>query len=220
MTIRIKHNAPDDVQNLCFVTCDENKPDDFKIIHGGTFTPNYGELVVSKLSWYSIGRQFSQFDVRRVVDWLEEQYVSSLHCNSTSRLMPSGQHQYCNIYLSVVKNSRLFTKSVENYINQEFQEEVKLVSRHVVQLNDTDKDVTVRYIYVQNSATNFNLDDRGRTHLDKSAIRSYVDACPPFLNFRLTFLPHSSVEVEFILEGFKNIDTHRVHSSDLPGIII
>ncbi len=69
--------------------------------------------------------------------------------------MPSGQQQCCNIYLSVVKNSRLFKKSVENYINQEFQEEVKLVSRHVVHLNDTDKDVTVQYIYVQNSATNF-----------------------------------------------------------------
>ncbi len=61
--------------------------------------------------------------------------------------MPSGQQQYCDIYLSVVKNSRLFTKSVENYINQEFLEEVKLVSRHVVHLNDTDKDVTVQYIY-------------------------------------------------------------------------
>ncbi len=218
-TIRIKHTAPDDVQNLCFVTCDENQPDDFKIIHGGTFTPNYGELVVAKLSWYSIGRRFSRFDVRRVVYWLEKKYVSSLHCNSTSRLMPSGQQQYCDIYLSVVKNSHLFTKSVENYINQEFQEEVKLVSRHVVHLNNTDKDVTVRYIYVQNSATNFYLDEPDSTHLEKSAIRSYVDACPPFLKFRLTFSPDSSVEVKFILEGFKNIDTHSVHSSDLPGML-
>ncbi len=220
-TIRIKHDAPDDVLNLCFVTCDDNQPDDFKIILGGTFTPNYGELVVSKnLSWYSIGRRFSRFDVRRVVYWLEKQYVSSLHCSSTSRLMPSGQQQYCNIYLSVVKDSRLFTKSVENYINQEFQEEVKLASRYAVYLNDTDEDVTVQYIYVQNSATNFYLDEPDCTHLDKSAIRSYVDACPPFLKFRLTFSPDSSVEVKFILDGFKNIVTHTVHSSDLPGIII
>ncbi len=133
--------------------------------------------------------------------------------------MPSGQQQCCNIYLSVVKNSRLFTKSVENYINQEFQEEVKLVSRYAVLLNDTDKDVTVRCIYVQNSATNFYLDEPDHTHLDKSAIRSYVDACPPCLKFRLTFSPDSSVEVKFILEGFKNNVTHSVHSFELPGML-
>ncbi len=161
--------------------------------------------------WYPIGRLISR---------LEKRYVSSLHCSSTLYLMmPSGQ-QHCNIYLSVVKNSRLFTNSVENFINQEFKEEVKLVSRHVVHLNDIDKYVTVQYIYVQNSVTNFYLEEPDCTHLDKSAIRSHVDACPPFLKFRLTFSPDSSVEVKFILEGFKNIDTHSVHSSDLPGIII
>ncbi len=216
VTIRIKHEAPDDVQNLCFVTCDENQPDHFKIIRGGTFTRDYGELVVSKLSWYTIGRLFSRFRVRGILSVLEKSYESSLYCSSTLHQLPFSR-QYCDIYLSVVKNCGIFKKCVENYIKEEYREDVKLVSRHVVHFNDKDRDVTVHYTCVPTSES-VHLDEPDRTYLHKLDISSYVDACPPYLKFRLNFEPDKQVEVKFKLEGFKNTETHTLRSSHLPGI--
>ncbi len=214
VTIRIKHDEPNDVQNLCFITCSEEKPPyDFTYLPGGTFTSSYGEMVVSRFSFYIISQLYSRYRVRGVLSLLEKSYEASLFVSSTPRIWTSEQHCW-NIYVSLVKNCRIFRQCVSTYIKEEYEEDVKLVSRCITHFNHIDNTVSV---CTQLSSSDVILDEPDCTYLHKTDISRYVDACPPLLKYRLCIKPGSSVTVKFILTGLRDVSKLTLRQYDLPG---
>ncbi len=112
VTIRIKHDEPNDVQNLYFFTCSEDMPPfDFTYLPGGIFTSTYGEIVVSKFSFFKIGKFFSRHCVRSVLNRRERFYVLSLYRGTVPYIKLS--EQCWNLYVSLVKNCTTFREGID-----------------------------------------------------------------------------------------------------------
>ncbi len=213
VTIRIKHDKPNDVQNLYFFTCFEDKPPyNFTYLPGGTFTSTYGEIVVSKFSFVNIGKLFSGHRVRSVLNRRERFYEVSLYRGSVPYIKLS--EQCWNLYVSLVKNCNTFRQGVKTYIKEEYKEDVQLVSSFVTRFNPTDTKMTV---CGEIGPSDVNLDEPDCTFLLKAQIKNYVNASPPFLKYRLRIKPGSSDTVKFKLTGLQDIDHLTMSPYDLPG---
>lgn len=216
VTIRIQHSAPQNVQNLCFITCSGDRPPyEYTILHGGTFTSDYGELVVSKFSFYMIGQLFSRFRVRGVLSLLEKSYEASLYCSSAPRLECPGY--CCDIYISVVKNCGIFEKCVKSYIKEAYGKDVKLLQRQIVRFDGMNRDVIAKMICETRLPADIYLDEPDCIFLRKTVISGYVDACPPHLKFCLHYKPGCPLKVKFVLEGLQDSNTFTLRHSDIPG---
>ncbi len=213
VTIRIKHNEPNDIHNLYFFTCSEDIPPyDFTYLPGGTFTSTYGEIVVSKFSFFKIGKFFSGHRVRSVLSWWEKSYDVSLYRGTVPY---SRSSELCfNLYVSLVKNCNTFRQGVKSFIKEEYKEDVQLVSNFVTRFNPTHTKVTV---YGEITPSDANLDEPDCTFLRKTQINNYVNASPPFLKYRLRYKSGSSVTVKFNLTGLQDIDHLTMSPYDLPG---
>ncbi len=212
-TIRIKHDEPNDVQNLYFFTCSEDKPPyDFTYLPGGTFTSTYGEIVVSKFSFFNIGKLFFGHCVRSVLSRRERSYEVSLYRGTVSYIKWS--EQCWNLYVSLVKNCNTFRQGVKTFIKEEYKEDVRLVSSFVTRFNPTDTKMTV---CGEIGLSDVNLDEPDCTFLRKTQIKNYVNASPPLLKYRLRIKPDSSVTVKFNLTGLQDIDHLTMSPYDLPG---
>ncbi len=213
VTIRIKHDEPNDVHNLYFFTCSEDRPPyDFTYLPGGTFTSTYGEIVVSKFSFFKIGKFFSRYRVRSVLSRWEKSYEVSLY-RGTVPFSVSSERCF-NLYVSLVKNCNAFRQGVKSFIKEEYKEDVQLVSSFVTRFNPTDTKVTVSGEITPSDA---NLDEPDCTFLRKTQIKNYVNASPPLLKYRLRIKPGSSVTVKFNLTGLQDIDHITLSPYDLPG---
>ena len=218
VTIRIQHTVPEeDIQHLCFITCSEDKPPyDYNIIHGGHFTPTHGEITVTKFSLYSVGRLLTKFGVKGVLSLIEKSYEASLYLSARPTLLASGSNSW-NIYFSAVKNCSIFKKSVESYIRNEYEDEVKLVSRSVVRFNNTQEYVTVLTKYkTKKKDDEVSLEPSGCCSLKKIDISSYVDACPPHIKFILEAKPGCSMKMKFKLDGCQEPNNFFILRHSVP----
>ncbi len=214
VTIRIKHDEPNNVQNLCFITCTCDKPPyDFTYLPGGTFTSTYGEIVVSKFSFYIIGQLYFRYRIRGILSLLEKTYEASLYCSARPHIMLS---EHCwNIYVSLVKNCRIFSQSVKTYITEDYNDNVQLLtSVHIPRFNHTDTKATISG---EISTPDAFLDEPNCTDLHKIEVDNYVDACPPLHKYRLRVKPNSSVTFKFILKGLQGNNQFTFSHHDLPG---
>ena len=218
VTIRIQHTVPEeDIQHLCFFTCSEDKPPyDYNIIHGGHFTPTHGEITVTKFSLYSVGRLLTKFGVKGVLSLIEKSYEASLYRSTQPTLLASGFKSW-NIYFSAVKNCSIFKKSVESYIRNEYEDEVKLESRSVVRFSNTQDNVTVLTKYkTKKKDDEVSLGPSGCCSLRKIDISSYVDACPPHIKFILEAKPGCSMEMKFTLDGCQEPNNFFILRHSVP----
>ena len=206
--LRIHHClAKEDVPHLCFVTCSEDQPPyDYSIVHGGHFTPTYGEIIINKFSLYSIGRLLTRFRVRGVLSLFERSYAASLYRSVQPIPIHSGYSW--NIYVSAVKNCSIFQRCVQKYIKDEYKDEVKLEARGVVHFDSDHSDIKALTSYESGNQGDISLEESGLDSLRKIDISSYVDGCPPHIKFVLQMKHGCSLQkIRFTLKGFRKPNT-------------
>ena len=125
VTIQIQHNvAEEEIQNLCFITCSEDQPPyDYRILHNGHFTSTHAEIVVNSFSFYSVGRLLTKYRVKGLLSLMEKSYEASVYRSIQPTLFNSGYTW--SIFVSAVKNCSVFKKCVENYIKNEYEDEIE-----------------------------------------------------------------------------------------------
>ena len=214
VTLRIQHSlAKEDIPHLCFVTCSEDQPPyDCSIVHGGHFTPNYGEIIINKFSLYSIGR-YTRLRVRNVLSILERSYAASFYRSVQPTPLRSGYSW--NIYMSAVKNCSIFRNSVQQYIKDEYKDEVKWEAGGVVHFDSDHIDIKALTSYESGNQDDFSLEESGLDSLRENDISSYVDGCPPHIKFVLKMkggCPFKMkggcpFKIRFTLQGFREPNT-------------
>ena len=216
VTIQIQHSVDEEqIQNMCFVTCSEVQPPyDYRILRGGLFTSTYGEIVVTKFSFYSIGRILTKFGVRGVLSLMEKSYEASLYRSVQPTLLTSGYSW--NVYVSAVKNCSIFKKSVEKFIKSEYDDKVKLEARRVVRFNTTQSNVNILTSCRANIKGAVSLETTGCCSLRKTDISCYVDACPPHIKFILEAKPGCSMKITFTLDGCQEPNNFFILHHSIP----
>ena len=211
VTIRIQHNEKDDMENLCLITCTEDQPPySYNILHNATFTSEYGEVVVSRFSLYSIARLITKYRVRGALSLLEKTYEASIYISSA----PNALY---NIYVSILKNCSIFRNCMENYIKYQYGDnEVKVLKRRVVRFDEEDENVTTEIVCNTNSSADVFMNEAGCYSLRKIDISSYVDSCPPHLKFQLNYMPSCSATVKFTLKGLEPPNEFVLYHTELP----
>ncbi len=212
VTIRIQHNEKDDMENLCLITCTEDQPPySYNILHNATFTSEYGEVVVSRFSLYSIARLITKYRVRGALSLLEKTYEASIYISSA----PNALY---NIYVSILKNCPIFKNCMENHIKYRYDDkEVKLLESRVVRFDEEDKNVTTKIVCNTNSSADVFMNEVGCYSLRKIDISSFVDSCPPHLKFQLNYTPGCSATVQFTLKGLEPPNEFVLYHTQLPG---
>ena len=203
--IRIYHGVPEhNIQDLCFVTCSEDQPPyDFAIIHGGNFTSKYGEVDVRKFSMYALGL-LMKYGVWGLLSLMETSYVASVYRSLNYRHDSSGFSW--NIYISAVKNCSIFNDSIQNYIKEEYKDEVELILTDIVRFNASESSVTAIPTCEPNLHEVVSLVPSGCSSLPKIDISSFLDTRPPHFKFVLVTKPHCpalSMNIKFILQGLE-----------------
>ena len=220
VTIRIQHElAEESLQNLCFITCIDDKPPfDYSVLHGGNFTSEYGEISVKRFSFYSIGRLLTKYRVKGALCLLEKSYQVSLYRS----VFPTTLSSTCSwkIYLSVTKNCSIFRKSVVKYIQEEYRNDVKLISCHTARFDGLEKCISVQHNCNTDSPRDVKVEELGNTSLQKIDISGYVDGHPPLINFSLLAKPGCSLRLSFKLVGFQKPVDLVLHCSELPGKLL
>ena len=218
-TIRIYHQAKGfDIEKLRFLTCiDEQPPYDFKLLVGGHFTSAYGEITVERFSFFTICRFITQHGLRGILYYMEKSYEASLYHSK----QPSSQDSkfQWNLYLSVTKNCQVFRSCLKDYIKEEYEDDIKLVDKCIVELNHAVDLITVSTslgtsppsqdeVYIHKPVT---------TSLKKSNAKNYTDGCPPVFVYRLLAMPNRKFKIEFLMEGFEESCKFNIHQDDLQG---
>ena len=180
-TIRIYHQAREgDIDQLCFLTStDEQPPYDFTILKGGHFTSAYGEITVDRFSFFAIYHLVKQHGFQGILYYMEKFYEASLY--HSKQPSSRGSKFQWNLYLSVTKNCHVFRSCLKNYIKEEYDDDVKLVSKCVVKLNRAVDSITVSTSLGTSppSQDEVCLREPDTTSLKKSNVKNYTDGCPP-----------------------------------------
>ena len=218
-TIRIYHQAKEfDIEKLCFLTCiDEQPPYDFKFLEGGHFTSTYGEIIVKRFSFFAICRFVNQHGLRGILYYMEKSYEASLY--HSKQPSSQGSKFQWNLYLSVTKNCHIFRSSLKDYIKEEYEDDVKLVDKCIVEFNRAVDSITVSSslgtsphsqdeVYLRKPVT---------TSFKKSKVKNYTDGCPPAFVYRLRAIPNSKFKIEFMIEGFEESCKFNLLQDDLQG---
>ena len=203
--IRIYHNVPEhNIQHLCFVTGSENQPPyDYTIVHGGYFTSKYGEVNVRKFSWYALAI-LRKYRVKGLLSLMEESCVASMYCSMNPRHNSYGFSW--SIYISVMKNCSIFKNLINNYIKEEYKDDVKMTSSEIVHINSSESSVTV---IPHCEHKEVNLKPSGRPSIQKIDIKRFVDARPPHIKFTLYTKRHCLVppmNIFFTFQGLEEQD--------------
>ena len=203
--IRIYHNVHEyNIQHLCFITCSEDKPPyDYTIVHGGNFTSKFGEVVVTKFSMYALGL-LVKYRVKGLLSLMEKSYVASMHRSLHPRHNRSGFSW--NIYISAVKNCDIFKKSIQNYIKEEYKDDVELITTEIVRFSGIESNVTAIPTCEPNLHEVGCLESLGHPAIQKIDMSRFVDARPPHIKFVLVIMPHCralSMKIKFTLRGLE-----------------
>jgi len=224
VTLKIFHRAAEaDLNQLCFLTStDKSPPYDYEVLHGGQFTSTYGEITVKTFSFYTICKLCCQLyvchGVRGVLSYMETRYEASLYCSIQPTLQDSEYR--LKVYMSVVKNCDIFSQYVKMYIQEEFEDKVKLISRHVVIFNEGHDCITAQHDLNTDSPQSVFLKptDHNNTlcHVD---ISDYVDGYPPLLVYDVHGKMNCSFDLKFtLLEGLQEAKQFTLNQWDLPGM--
>ena len=216
-TVKIFHQASDvDIDQLRFLaSTDDQPPYDYQIVHDGYFTSTYGEISVQHFSFYTICQLCSHYGVKGVLSFMETGYEASLYCSSQPKLVKSGYTW--NIYLSIVKHCDVFSHSVKNYIKEEHQDDVKLVTGQVLCFNNVNKNVTAHHQFDPSSAADITLIEPSCKSLKRKDIKRYVSGRPPLLEYSLHSKSLCPLELKMTLEGFEEETTFTLTDIHLPG---
>ena len=121
--------------------------------------------------------------------------------------------------MSVVKNCDVFSHCVKRYIQEEYEDRVKLVTGQVVFFSDTHDCVTAQHNLKNNSPQNISLEEPDRSVLRFTDIIEYVDGRPPLLVYAIHCEPKCSMDLKFFLNGLQEPNQFTLHQSKLPGIL-
>ena len=218
VTLRIFYQAAkEDIRQVCFLTSTDNAPPyNYKLLYGGHFTSAYGEITVESFSFYTICQLCAYYGVKGILSYMERSYEARLYCSIQPTSIDSGYRW--SLYLSVVKNCYIFTNTMKTYIQEEFEDKLKLVSKHVVIFDDAHDCITVHRNLSTNSPESVFLDEvNHESSLSKELIMHHVDGCPPLLVYRIQGRPSCSLDLKFTLEGLQEEKSFTLLQSDLPG---
>ena len=219
VTLKIFHQAAEeDIHQLRFLTSTDNSPPyDYKILYGGHFTSTYGEITVERFSFYTICKLYAYHGVKGVLSYMETSFEASLYRSLQPTPLDSGYRW--NLYLSVVKNCDVFSHCVKRYIQEEYEDRVKLVTGQVVFFSDTHDCVTPQHNLKTNSSQNISLEEPDHSVLRFVDIIEYVDGRPPLLVYAIHCKPKCSLELKFFLDGLLEPNQLTLRQSHLPGIL-
>ena len=218
VTLKIFHHAADDkIHNLRFVTStDDSPPYNYRILDGGRFTSIYGELTVERFSYYTICMLYVYHGVKGILSYMETRYEASLYCSIRPTLINSGYRW--NLYLTIVKHCDIFRHCVKKYIHEEFQDELRKVSGHVVLFDSNSDRVTVCHSLISDSSQNVVLKDVDHdSTLSHERISNYVDGCPPLLVYSIHGDLNCLLESKFTLGGLQKAKQFTIDQFQLPG---
>ena len=218
VTLRIFYQAAkEDIRQFCFLTSTNNAPPyNYKILYGGHFTSTYGEISVESFSLYTICQLYAYHGMKGILSYMERSYEARLYCSIQPTTLNSGYRW--SIYLSVVKNCYIFTNTMKTYIQEEFEDKLKLVSKHVVIFDDAHDFITVHPNLSTNSPESVFLDEVDHeSNLSKELIMHHVDGCPPLLIYRIHGRQSCSLDLKFTLKGLQKEKHFTLHQYDLPG---
>ena len=104
------------------------------------------------------------------------------------------------------------------YIQEEFEEKLKLVSRHVVIFDDACDCITVHPNLRTNSTQSVFLEEVDHENtLNHMYVSDYVDGCPPLLAYSIHGRPNCSLDLKFTLDGLQEEKVLAIRQSHLPG---
>ena len=218
VTLRIFHQAAEeDIHQLRFLTSIDNTPPyNYKILHGGHFTSTYGEITLKRFSFFTLCKLCAYHGVKGILSYMEKSYEARLYRCIQPTIVDSGYRW--NLYLSVVKNCYIFTHTMKAYIQEEFEEKLKLVSRHVVIFDDACDCITVHPILRTNSTQSVFLEEVDHENtLNHMYVSDYVDGCPPLLVYSIHGRPNCSLDLKFTLDGLQEEKVFAIRQSHLPG---
>ena len=218
VTLKIFHYAADDeIHKLRFLTStDDSPPYNYRILDGGHFTSIYGEITVERFSYYTICMLYVYHGVKGILSYMETHYEASLYCSIRPTLRNSGYRW--NLYLTIVKHCDIFRHCVKKYIHEEFQDELRKVSGHVVLFYNNYDRVTVCHSLTPDSSQNVILKDVDHDNtLCHEHISNYVDGCPPLLVYSIHGDLNCLLELKFTLGGLQKAIQFSIDQSQLPG---
>ena len=219
VTLKIFHRAAeDDVHKLRFLaSTDKSPPYNYRILDGGQFTSSYGEITVERFSLYAICSYVYHY-VKGILSYMETRYEASLYCSIRPTLRNS-RHIW-NLYLFIVKDCNIFRQCVKNHIQEEFQDNVRKVSGHVVLFDDKCDCITVCPNLKTESPQKKNVILKHVDHdntLCHEHINNYVDGCPPLLVYSIHGDLNCLLELKFTLGGLQKAKQLSIDQFQLPG---
>ena len=218
VTLRIFHQAAnEDFRQLRFLTSTDNTPPyGYNILYRGHFNSAYGYITVESFSFYAICQLCAYHGVKGILSYMEKSYEARLYCSIQPSTVNSGYRW--SLYLSLVKNCSIFTSNMKSYIQEEFQDQLKLVSRHVVIFDGAHDCITVHDDLSSDSPKSVILEPvNNEKSLRKEHIISYVEGCPPLLVYKIHGKPSCSLDLKFTLHGLQEEKHFILKKSDFPG---
>ena len=217
VTLKIFYRTAEcNTDELYFLTStDMSPPYNYQILRGGHFTSTYGEITVKTFSFYIICRLYSYYGIRGVLAYImETKYKASLYCSN----QPTPQSRW-NIYLVVVNDYYEFSNSAKTYIQDNYNENVTLVTEQVVFLSDNVGCVTVKHKF-RNSPKNLSVYEPDHHILNHADIKEYVNGRPPLLKYSIGCSHSCSFNLRFTLDGVQVPKYLTLRESDLQGILL
>ena len=218
VTLKIFYQAAeDDIHQLRFLTSTDNSPPyNYRILCGGHFTSAYGEITVERFSFYTICKLYAYHGVKGVLSYMEIHYEARLYRSIQPTLLDSGYSW--NLYLSVVKKCDIFSHCMKKYIQEEFEDKLKMISSHVVIFDDDCDSITVHHGLKTNSPQNVFLEEVDHDNtLCHEHISDHVEGCPPLLVYNIQGKPNCSLELKFTLDGLQEAKQFTMRQSQFPG---
>ena len=107
---------------------------------------------------------------------------------------------------------------MKKYIQEEFEEKLKRVSRCAVIFNDDCDCITVRHGLKTNLPQNVFLEEVDHDNtLCHEHISDHVDGCPSLLVYSIHGKPNCSLELKFTLDGIQEVKEFTMRQSQFPG---
>ena len=166
--------------------------------------------------FYTFGELCVYHGMEGALSYMKTSYEARLYCSIQPTLI--GSVYSWNLYLSVVKRCDIFSRCMEKYIEEEFEEKLNMVTRHVVIFDDEYDCITVQLKLKTNSLQNVFIEeiDHDGT-LCHDYIRQHVDGCPPLLTYKIYAIQNCSLELKFTLNGLTEAKLFIMTQYDFPG---
>ena len=178
---------------------------------GGRFTSTH-----VMAGFYTFGMLCAYHGMEGALSYMKTSYEARLYCSIQPTLI--GSVYNWNLYLSVVKRCDIFSRCMKKYIEEEFEEKLKMVTRHVVMFDDNCDCMTVQLKLKTNSPQNVFIEeiDHDGTLCHDYIIR-HVDGCPPLLTYKIHGKPNCSLKLKFTLHSLTEENHFIIRQYYFPG---